>query len=144
MKEVTRLTLKGAIGFSSPNIFPHRVEDGSCTPASSQLSSDNNLNSSSDDAASTSSWTGSLVNWVGGALKAGVAYLPNPVAEVFSQDRSFAFAWIPPVAANLTSATSTTVSHIAATTTVAPHGDGEHGGSGQVGTAFKKTAALLW
>ncbi|KAL5106515.1 WD repeat domain phosphoinositide-interacting protein 2 [Taenia crassiceps] len=120
-----------------------KVEDGACTPGSSQLSSDTNLNSSTDDTASTSSWTGSLVNWVGGALKAGAAYLPNPVAEVFSQDRSFAFAWIPSVAANLTNAASNTVGHVVATTAVSPHGDGEYGGGGQVGTAFKKTAALL-
>ncbi|VDM21494.1 unnamed protein product [Hydatigera taeniaeformis] len=120
-----------------------KVEDSACTPASSQLTTDTNLASTTDDTTSASSWTGSLVNWVGGALKAGVAYLPNPVAEVFSQDRSFAFAWIPSGAANLANATPSAAGQANATAPITPHGDGEYGGSGQAGTAFKKTAALL-
>ncbi|BHF81765.1 WD repeat domain phosphoinositide-interacting protein 2 [Sparganum proliferum] len=40
-------------------------------------------------------WSGGLVQWVGSALKATAAYLPHQVSEVFSQDRSFAYAHIP-------------------------------------------------
>ncbi|EUB56133.1 WD repeat domain phosphoinositide-interacting protein [Echinococcus granulosus] len=130
-------------GPASPSSSSCKAEDSACTPGSSTHGSDANASSSTDDAASTGSWTGSLVSWVGGALKAGAAYLPNPVAEVFSQDRSFAFAWIPSAAANLASVNSpASVSHVTAAT-ASPHGDVEHGGSGQVGTAFKKAAALL-
>ncbi|CDS43615.1 WD40 repeat domain containing protein [Echinococcus multilocularis] len=131
-------------GPASPPSSFCKAEDSACTPGSSTHGSDANASSSTDDAASTGSWTGSLVSWVGGALKAGAAYLPNPVAEVFSQDRSFAFAWIPSAAAaNLASVNSpASVSHVTAAS-ASPHGDVEHGGSGQVGTAFKKAAALL-
>jgi len=44
---------------------------------------------------SQAGWTGGLMSWAGGVLKAGAAYLPHQVSEVFSQDRAFAFAHIP-------------------------------------------------
>lgn len=73
------------------------------------------------------------MNWVGGALKTGASYLPNPVAEVFTQDRSFAFARI--------LSSSRTVSQGSASTP--QHGDGDHLGEGP-GSGFKKTAAIIW
>ncbi|VDD77284.1 unnamed protein product [Mesocestoides corti] len=74
--------------------------------------------------------TAASSGWVGGALKAGAAYLPHQVSEVFTQDRSFAHAWIPPACA------------------VAPvvGGIGELPTSGQTTcpNGLKKVAALIW
>uniref|UniRef100_A0A5K3FR56 WD repeat domain phosphoinositide-interacting protein 2 n=1 Tax=Mesocestoides corti TaxID=53468 RepID=A0A5K3FR56_MESCO len=81
-----------------------RPEDGVGLPAagvgSRGVDSDANVaDIASESTAASSGWTGSIVSWVGGALKAGAAYLPHQVSEVFTQDRSFAHAWIPPACA---------------------------------------------
>ncbi|KAM3172197.1 hypothetical protein ACTXT7_015044 [Hymenolepis weldensis] len=87
---------------------------------------------STEESASSASWTGTVMNWVGGALKTGASYLPNPVAEVFTQDRSFAFARI--------LSSSRTVSQGSASTP--QHSDGDHLGEGP-GSSFRKTAAII-
>ncbi|VUZ46559.1 unnamed protein product [Hymenolepis diminuta] len=109
---------------------------GSTSPGSPEDASNSTpldaTSQSTEESASSASWTGTVMNWVGGALKTGASYLPNPVAEVFTQDRSFAFARI--------LSSSKTVSQGSASTP--QHGDGDHLGEGP-GSSFKKTAAII-
>ena len=83
---------------------------------------------------SSGSWAGSIVGWVGDALKATANYFPNPVAEVFSQDRSFAFAYVHPDPVGTGEAPSGT--------SVSSDGDTERVNVGPAGL-LKKTAALI-
>ena len=91
---------------------------------------------SEDAAAASGSWRGSLASWVGGELRATANYLPNPVAEVFSQDRSFAFAWIPSDTAAAAAVTGDTA------VASGSEGDVEHVNVGPAG-GLRKTAALI-
>ncbi|KAM7533496.1 hypothetical protein Aperf_G00000124202 [Anoplocephala perfoliata] len=86
-----------------------------------------------EDPALAGTWTSSIMSWVGGALKTGASYLPNPVAEVFTQDRSFAFARIP--------LSSRTASQGAINTL--PHNESDHPAAEGPGYGFKKTAAII-